>query len=85
MGIFFVIALPVAAVIFVVGGGAVKAVEACQRRFCGDALEDTEDVESGAVELEEGPVRGGRRMSGEMSSNNTTEEESQALMGRVEK
>lgn len=25
--------------------GAVKAVEACQRRFCGDALEEDEDVE----------------------------------------
>lgn len=83
-----VITAPFAMVFYIVGGGAVKAVEACQHWFCGDALLEDGDEDAGAgMELEEGRQAGSRRAPDVVGSGsgNTVDEESEALMGRDEK
>lgn len=43
--LFCIVGTPFFLLWAVFGIGAVKAVEACQMRFCGDALEEDEEVE----------------------------------------
>ena len=57
----------------------VKAIESCQRRFCGDALEESEE----SVELREDPRMDDRIESTEGSGSG--EEERVGLIGGVEK
>jgi len=74
---------PFVFVMFVVGGSAVKAVEACQRRFCGDALEEEREEGEEGVELEQG-----LRMEGGVGSaegSGSGEEERIGLIGGIEK
>ncbi|KAE9364371.1 hypothetical protein N431DRAFT_105847 [Stipitochalara longipes BDJ] len=68
---------------FVLGGGAVKAIEACQRRFCGDALEDEREEIEESVELQEGPRMEVHAESPEGSGSG--EEERVGLIAGVEK
>jgi hypothetical protein len=82
-GLFCVLFAPFAFVMFVVGGGAVKAVEMCQRRFCGDALEDEVEEGEEVLELEQGlRMEGG---AGSAEGNRSGEEERIGLMGGIEK
>lgn len=55
--LFCVVYAPFACVAVVLGGAAVRVVEACQKRFCGNAWDEREDsVELGEeLIMEEGP------------------------------
>ena len=81
IGLFAVIFAPFMLVGYIVGGGAVKAVEACQMRFCGDALEKEEQEES--FELEEG-LRMGEGVEPAGGSGSRGEERA-GLMSGIEK
>jgi len=78
-GLICVLVAPFAFVMVV----AVKGIEACQRRFCGDALEEEREEGEEAVELEHGLRMEGGRESVEGSG--SAEEETIGLMGGIEK
>jgi hypothetical protein len=80
-GLFCALLSPFILVGFVFGEGATKAIELCQRRFCGDALEEEEGEES--VELREGPRMEDSTVIAEGSGGR--EEERVGLIGGVEK
>jgi len=82
-GLFCVVFAPFAFIAFVVGGGAVKAVEACQRQFCGDALEEEREEGEGGVELEDRlRAEGGAEVA---EGSGSREEERVGLIGGIEK
>jgi hypothetical protein len=80
-GLVCVLVAPFAFVVVVIGGGLVKAVETCQRWFCGDALEEADESEE-SVELQEGPTEDRLESTGGSGSR---EEERVGLIGGVEK
>lgn len=82
-GLVCVVIAPFVFVIFVVGSGAVRGVQACQRRFCGDALEEEREEGEEGVELEQGLRMEGGAESVEGSGSG--EEERIGLMGGIEK
>lgn len=82
-GLFCALLSPFILIGFVFGGGAVKAIEACQRRFCGDALEDEGDESEESIELREGSRMEDR--TGLREGSGSGEEERIGLIGGVEK
>ena len=65
------------------GGVVVRAIEACQRRFCGDALEEEREDSQESLELQEGPSMEGQAQSTERVGSG--EEERAGLIAGVEK
>ena len=65
------------------GGVVVRAIEACQRRFCGDALEEEREDSQESVELQEGTRMEDQAESIERSGSG--EEERAGLIAGVEK
>ncbi len=82
-GLFGILISPFIAVGFVFGGGAVKAIEACQRHFCGDALEEEREEIEESVELQEGPRMEDHTESAERSGSG--DEERVGLIAGAEK
>jgi hypothetical protein len=81
--LFGILISPFIAVGFVFGGGAVKAIEACQRHFCGDALEEEREEIEESVELQEGPRMEDHTESAERSGSG--DEERVGLIAGAEK
>jgi len=69
------------------GMGCVKAVETCQSRFCGDALEEEREervrLEREGVELREREGTDEREANGSGCDNESRDEESVGLMAAV--
>jgi hypothetical protein len=82
-GLVYALLCPIILVGFVFGGGAIKAIELCQRRFCGDALEEEREESEESVELRERLRMEDR--SGLAEGSGSGEEERVGLIGGVEK
>lgn len=81
--LFCALIFPFVVVGLAIGGGATKAVEFCQRRFCADALEEEREEGEESVELHEGPRMEDRIESTE--GNGSDNEERVGLIAGLEK